>query len=78
MTRYYHDRFFADTRYTAFAVLTLSLIGFWGVAEAFLLIPVVALLGANQTAFDASYLFMADVTPPPSKEKSTGRCVVGC
>jgi hypothetical protein len=59
MTRYYHARFFADTRLTAAAVITLFLIGFWGVEEAFLVVPVVALLGANQTAFDASYLFMA-------------------
>lgn len=59
MTRYYHGRFFADTRYTAFAVLTLLIAGFWSVSEAFLLVPVVALLGANQTAFDASYLFMS-------------------
>lgn len=59
MTRYYHARFFADTRYTAFAVVALFIIGFWSVPEAFLLVPVVALLGANQTAFDASYLLMA-------------------
>ena len=59
MTRYYHERFFADTRYTAASVIALLLLGFWAVPEAFLLIPVVALLGANQTAFDASYLFMA-------------------
>ncbi|HEU4319910.1 MAG TPA: hypothetical protein VFS66_07490 [Acidimicrobiia bacterium] len=59
MTRYYHERFFADTRSTAFGVIVLALVGFWSVPEAFLLIPIVALLGANQTAFDASYLFMA-------------------
>lgn len=59
MTRYYHERFFADTRYTALAVVTLLLLGFWSIPEAFLVVPVVALLGANQTAFDASYLFMA-------------------
>ena len=59
MTRYYHARFFADTRYTAIGVMVLLVIGFWAVPEAFLLVPVVALLGANQTAFDASYLFMA-------------------
>lgn len=59
MTRHYHTRFFADTRYTAVGVIALLVIGFWSVPEAFLLIPVVALLGANQTAFDASYLFMA-------------------
>jgi hypothetical protein len=59
MTRYYHDRFFADTRHIVLGVIALTLLGFWAVPEAFLLIPVVALLGANQTAFDASYLFMA-------------------
>lgn len=59
MTRYYHGRFFADTRLVATAVLALFLVGFWAVPEVFLLIPIVALLGANQTAFDASYLFMA-------------------
>lgn len=59
MTRYYHGRFFADTRATAVGVITLLVVGFWVVPEAFLLVPVVALLGANQTAFDASYLFMA-------------------
>jgi len=59
MTRYYHGRFFADTRATAAGILGLFMIGFWAVPEAFLLIPIVALVGANQTAFDASYLFMA-------------------
>lgn len=59
MTRYYHTRFFNDTRYTAFGVIALLVAGFWSVPEAFVLVPVVALLGANQTAFDASYLFMA-------------------
>lgn len=59
MTRYYHGRFFADTRATAAGVVSLFVIGFWAVPESFLLIPIVALIGANQTAFDASYLFMA-------------------
>lgn len=59
MTRYYHGRFFADTRFVVIAVLLLFVVGFWEIPEAFLLIPVVALIGANQTAFDASYLFMA-------------------
>lgn len=59
MTRYYHQRFFGDTRATAGAILLLFLVGFWAVPEAFLLIPIVALIGANQTAFDASYLYMA-------------------
>lgn len=59
MTRYYHARFFADTRATGIAAMVLFVVGFWGVPEAFLLVPLVALIGANQTAFDASYLFMA-------------------
>ena len=59
MTRFYHQRFFADVRLTAAAVLTLLVVGAWTVPDAYLLVPVVALLGANQTAFDASYLFMA-------------------
>lgn len=59
MTRYYHERFFADVRFTTLLVVALLAIGWWQVREAFLLIPVVALLGANQTAFDASYLIFA-------------------
>ena len=59
MTRYYHQRFFADVRATTLLVLGLLVVGFWEVPEAFLLVPVVALIGANQTAFDASYLFFA-------------------
>lgn len=59
MTRYYHQRFFSDTRFTVVALVSLLLFGFWGVTEAFLIIPVVALIGANQTAFDASYLHFA-------------------
>jgi hypothetical protein len=59
MTRYYHDRFFSDVRYVTTAVIALFVVGFWAVPEAFLLAPVVALIGANQTAFDASYLYLA-------------------
>jgi hypothetical protein len=59
MTRYYHARFFADTRFTLVAVVSLLVVGSWAVPEAFLLVPVLALVGANQTAFDASYLYMA-------------------
>jgi hypothetical protein len=59
MTRYYHERFFSDTRIVVLLVLALLLIGWAGLSEAFLLVPVVALLGANQTAFDASYLYFA-------------------
>lgn len=59
MTRYYHERFFSDVRYTSTLVVGLLVVGWWQVPEAFLLVPVVALLGANQTAFDASYLIFA-------------------
>lgn len=59
MTRYYHERFFSDVRLTSILVVGLLVIGWWRVPEAFLLVPVVALLGANQTAFDASYLIFA-------------------
>lgn len=57
MTGYYHGRFFSDMRAVAVGVLALFVLG-WSVApEAFLLVPVVAILGANQAAFDSSYLF---------------------
>jgi hypothetical protein len=59
MTRFYHERFFADIRFTTVAVFTLFVVGWWQVEEAFLLIPVAALLGAIATAFDASYLIFA-------------------
>lgn len=59
MTGYYHDRFFADTRFFGTGMLALLIIGWWGIPEAFLLVPFVALLGANMTAFDASYLIFA-------------------
>lgn len=59
MTRYYHERFFADIRTSTFASMALFVIGWWGIGEAFLLIPIVALLGATLTAFDASYLIFA-------------------
>ncbi len=59
MTALYHKRFFADIRFTL-------LVGFGIVAVAFIwdrrliaLLPVLALLGAAQTAFDASYLIFA-------------------
>ena len=59
MNRYYHERFFSDVRFVAVATLLLFVVGWWGVAPAFLLIPVVALFGATMTAFDASYLLFA-------------------
>lgn len=59
MTRYYHERFFSDVRYTTTATIVLFVAGWQWVSEAFLLIPVVALFGASMTAFDASYLLFA-------------------
>lgn len=59
MTRFYHQRFFADVRFVTVVVIALLTVGWWGVPEAFLLVPVIALIGANQTAFDASYLIFA-------------------
>ena len=59
MTRFYHERFFADTRFVTVAVISLFVAGWAFAPEAFLLIPVAALIGANQTAFDASYLIFA-------------------
>jgi len=59
MTRYYHERFFSDIRLQVVLTIALFVVGFWEVEGAFLLIPVVALYGAVQTAFDASYLIFA-------------------
>lgn len=59
MDAMYHRRFFADVRYITLLVLALFVVA-WTVNEAFLLlIPFVALIGACQTAFDASYLIFA-------------------
>ena len=59
MTRYYHERFFSDIRFSTAAGAALLVVGWWGIPEAFLLVPVIALLGAALTAFDASYLIFA-------------------
>lgn len=59
MTRLYHERFFSDVRTTTGVILVLLVVGWWGVGEAFALVPVVALMGAVATAFDASYLIFA-------------------
>ena len=59
MTALYHRRFFFDINLTTIVTLALFVVGWWGIPEAFLLIPVVALIGAVQTAFDASYLIFA-------------------
>lgn len=59
MTAMYHRRFFLDVNLTTVLILVLFVIGWWGVEQAFLLVPVVALIGAVQTAFDSSYLVFA-------------------
>lgn len=59
MTALYHKRFFADVRFTLVLILALLAAGFWELPEMFLVIPFVALWGAVQTAFDASYLLFA-------------------
>jgi len=59
MTAMYHRRFFFDVNVASVLTVSLLLVGWWGIPEAFLLIPVVVLVGAVQTAFDASYLVFA-------------------
>lgn len=59
MNRFYHERFFADVRFVTVGVVALLVIGWWSVPLAFLLIPPLALIGAAQTAFDASYLIFS-------------------
>lgn len=59
MTALYHRRFFFDVNLTTVITFALFIIGWWGIPQAFLLIPVAALIGAIQTAFDASYLIFA-------------------
>ena len=59
MTLEYHRRFFGDIRMVLVLTVVLFVLGFWEVPAAFLLIPFVALYGAVQTAFDASYLIFA-------------------
>jgi hypothetical protein len=59
MTRYYHERFFSDIRLQVVGTVALFVVAFWEIEGAFLLVPVLALYGAVQTAFDASYLVLA-------------------
>jgi hypothetical protein len=59
MTAMYHRRFFFDVNFTTILVLVLFVVGWWGVEQAFLLVPVVALIGAVQTSFDSAYLVFA-------------------
>ncbi len=59
MTALYHRRFFLDVNITTVLILALLVVGWFGAEPAFLVVPVVALMGAVQTAFDASYLIFA-------------------
>lgn len=59
MTGQYHQQFFRDIAVTSVLTLALFVLAWWQVPQAFLLIPVVTLLGAVQTAFDSSYLMFA-------------------
>jgi hypothetical protein len=60
MTALYHKQFFTDIFRTTVLGLVLFGVGFGLEMEpAFLAIPFVALIGASQTAFDASYLIFA-------------------
>lgn len=59
MTAMYHRRFFLDINITTVLILALFVVGWFGADPAFLAVPVVALMGAVQTAFDASYLVFA-------------------
>ena len=59
MNARYHDRFFSDIRFSTLGVLALVVAGLTVDRWIFLAIPVLALLGATQTAFDASYLIFS-------------------
>jgi hypothetical protein len=59
MNAAYHRRFFVDIQFSVVVIVALTIAGFGGIEEVFLLVPFVALLGAAQTAFDASYLIFS-------------------
>jgi hypothetical protein len=59
MNAAYHNRFFGDTRFTLMAELALLAGGLAIDTRLYLAVPVVALMGAVQTAFDASYLIFS-------------------
>ncbi len=59
MTGYYHRRFFADTRFTLVVGLGIVVAAAAIDERLIALLAPVALLGAAQTAFDASYLTFA-------------------
>jgi len=59
MTGYYHRRFFADTRFTLVVGLGIVVAAAAVDERLIALLAPVALIGAAQTAFDASYLTFA-------------------
>jgi hypothetical protein len=59
MNAAYHRRFFADIRFTTSSPWGSSPPAWRSTTGSFLAIPPVALLGACQTAFDASYLIFS-------------------
>ena len=59
MNAAYHRRFFGDIRFTILVTLGLFVVAFAVDERLALALPVVALLGACQTAFDASYLIFS-------------------
>lgn len=59
MVGMYHRRFFFDIQFSVVVILATGAAGFAIDQAMFLAIPFIALLGATQTAFDASYLIFA-------------------
>jgi hypothetical protein len=59
MNAAYHHRFFSDVRFTLVVELLLLAGGLAIDTRLYLAVPVVALMGAVQTAFDASYLIFS-------------------
>ena len=59
MNAAYHRQFFGDIRFTTLVTLGLFVAAFAVDDRLVLALPVVALLGACQTAFDASYLIFS-------------------
>lgn len=59
MNALYHKRFFADVRFVMVMIVGLLAAGYWEIPQLLLVVPFVALWGAVQTAFDASYLIFA-------------------
>jgi hypothetical protein len=59
MTALYHRQFFSDIRFTTAVGFVIVVLAVVYDRRLFALLPVAALLGACQTAFDASYLVFA-------------------